>query len=106
MHMLIFGSILFLSVVIARPFTDAFYYTKTIDFLRRAVRGVGCACALAEATLLGWLLYLCNALVELWNQLTILDDIFERVNAAITFICTALIAILLEKCRDSFATAS
>ena len=37
MHMLIFGSILFLSVVIARPFTDAFYYTKTIDFLRRAL---------------------------------------------------------------------
>ena len=36
MHMLIFGSILFLSVVIARPLTDAFYYTKTIDFLRRA----------------------------------------------------------------------
>ena len=36
MQMLIFGSILFLSVVIARPLTDAFYYTKTIDFLRRA----------------------------------------------------------------------
>ena len=45
MHMLIFGLILFLSVVIARPLTDAFYYTKTIDFLRRAAAEAAAATA-------------------------------------------------------------
>ena len=35
-RMIIFGQFLFLSVVIMRPLIDDFYYTKTIDFLRRS----------------------------------------------------------------------